>query len=107
MAFIPLGRICLNGHNIKEEKTNRCNLNAAIDIAMGCLYNLNRKYAPAPDRAAYYSYELEKRPLRYENLLKGLMNIKLGSMINYRNMERLFRSRFLRFLSESDAVLGF
>jgi hypothetical protein len=76
------------------------NLNSAIELAIGCLYNLNGKYVPASDRAVYYSYELENRPLRYEHLLKRLMNIKLGSIRNYSNREKVFRSQFLRFLDE-------
>lgn len=78
------------------------NLNAAIDIAIGCLYNLNGKYTPAPDRAVYYSYELEKRPARYDELLRQLMDIKLDSVENYWNREKLFKSEFLKFLSESE-----
>jgi len=80
------------------------NLNAAIDIAIGCLYNLNGKYAPAPDRALYYSYELEKRPGRYPELLQQLMDIKLDSIENYKNREQLFKEEFLKFVLESEPI---
>lgn len=80
------------------------NLNAAIDIAIGCLYNLNGKYTPAPDRALYYSYELRKRPGRYEELLQQLMDIKLDSIENYKNREQLFKADFLKFLFESEPI---
>jgi hypothetical protein len=80
------------------------NLNAAIDIAIGCLYNINGKYTPAPDRALYYSYELERRPERYEELLQQLMDIKLDSIENYRNREQLFKRHLLKFLFESEPI---
>ena len=80
------------------------NLNAAIDIAIGCLYNLNGKYAPAPDRALYYSYELERQPGSYEALLQQMMHIRLDSIDNYKNREELFKTQFLRFLSESAPI---
>ena len=80
------------------------NLNAAIDIAIGCLYNLNGKYTPAPDRALYYSYELDKRPPSYEELLQKLMDIKLDSIANYKSREQLFKDEFLKFLSKSEPI---
>jgi hypothetical protein len=80
------------------------NLNAAIDIAIGCLYNLNGKYTPAPDRALYYSYELDKRPPCYEELLLKLMDVKLNSITNYASREQLFKDEFVKFLSSSEPI---
>jgi hypothetical protein len=80
------------------------NLNAAIDIAIGCLYNLNGKYAPESDRALYYSYELERQPGGYEALLQHLMQIRLDSIENYKSREQLFKSDLLKFLIESEPI---
>jgi hypothetical protein len=91
-------------HRRNEPGQLHFNLNVAIDIAIGCLYNLNGKYTPAPDRALYYSYELDKQPPSYEELLQGLMAIKLDSMANYEGREQLFRAEFLKFLSESQPI---
>jgi len=86
----------------KEPEQLHVNLSAAVDLAIGCLYNLNGKYAPAFDRMAYYSYELEIKPTDYGSLLRALVTVKIGSMRSYRNREQAFKTRFLQFLDESN-----
>ena len=40
----------------------------------------------------------------YEALLQQMMHIRLDSIDNYKNREELFKTQFLRFLSESAPI---
>ena len=71
------------------------NLNIAIELGICCLYYLNGKYAPADDRKLYYTYELEKLPDNYKELLKELFRQKIDSKKDYERRKKLFQEEFL------------
>jgi hypothetical protein len=74
------------------------NLNSAIQLGINCLYYLNKKYAPAEDRKLYYTYELEKLPNDYENLMIELLKQKIDSKKDYARRRKLFMEQFLPIL---------
>ena len=71
------------------------NLNIAIQLGICCLYYLNGKYAPADDRKLYYTYELEKLPKNYDNLLANLFEQKIDSKEDYERRKELFFEEFV------------
>jgi hypothetical protein len=71
------------------------NLNIAIELGICCLYYFNGKYAPADDRKLYYTYELEKIPKNYDELLVKLFEQKIGSREDYERRKKLFMEEFI------------
>ena len=71
------------------------NLNIAIELGICCLYYLNGKYAPADDRKLYYTYELEKLPKAYDELLVRLFEQKIDSKDDYERRKKLFLDEFI------------
>ncbi|MDR2417535.1 MAG: hypothetical protein LBD79_00590 [Treponema sp.] len=71
------------------------NLNIAIELGICCLYYFNGKYAPADDRKLYYTYELEKLPKNYDELLIKLFEQKIGSKEDYERRKELFMEEFI------------
>ncbi len=71
------------------------NLNIAIELGICCLYYLNGKYAPADDRKLYYTYELEKLPRDYDELMVKLFEQKIDSKEDYERRKKLFMEKFL------------
>ncbi len=71
------------------------NLNIAIELGICCLYYLNGKYAPADDRKLYYTYELEKLPQNYDELMVKLFEQKIDSKEDYERRKTLFVEEFL------------
>ena len=59
------------------------NLNIAIELAISCLYYANGKYAPADDRKLYYTYNLNKIPENYDNLIVDLLRQDINSKKDY------------------------
>lgn len=74
------------------------NLNIAIELGICCLYYLNGKYAPADDRKLYYTYELEKLPQNYDELLVKLFEQKIDSKEDYERRKKLFIEEFLEIM---------
>jgi hypothetical protein len=71
------------------------NLNIAIELGICCLYYINGKYAPADDRKLYYTYELEKLPKNYEELLVKLFEQRIDSKKDYERRKKLFMDEFI------------
>jgi hypothetical protein len=74
------------------------NLNIAIELGICCLYYFNGKYAPADDRKLYYSYELEKLPKNYDELLVKLFEQKIDSKEDYERRKKLFIEEFIEMI---------
>jgi hypothetical protein len=74
------------------------NLNIAIELGINCLYYLNKKYVPAEDRKLYYTYELEKLPNNYEELIVKLLKQKIDSKKDYERRKKLFMEEFVAIL---------
>ncbi len=79
------------------------NLNRAIEQGIKALYYLNGKYCPAEDRMIYYSYNLDKKPDLYVELIDELMLIPSLSMEAYLAREEYFKEKFLSFLDAQNA----
>jgi hypothetical protein len=71
------------------------NLNIAIELGICCLYYFNGKYAPADDRKLYYTYELEKIPKNYDELLVRLFEQKIDSKEDYERRKKIFMEEFI------------
>ena len=71
------------------------NLNIAIQMGICCLYYLNGKYAPADDRKLYYTYDLEKLPKNYDELLVKLFEQNINSKEDYERRKKLFLDEFI------------
>ena len=71
------------------------NLNIAIELGICCLYYFNRKYTPADDRKLYYTYELEKLPKNYGELLVQLFEQKIDLNEDYERRKKLFLEEFI------------
>jgi hypothetical protein len=76
------------------------NLCRSFDIAVNCLFYINNLYAPAEDRALYFSYELEKKPDSYERLVEDMTVTRDLTLQGYREKETLFRERMIAFIEK-------
>jgi len=76
------------------------NINIAIELIISCLYYLNGKYAPADDRKLYYTYELNKLPDNYDELLVKLLSQKINSEKDYERRKKLFYEEFISILEK-------
>ena len=74
------------------------NLNIAIELGICCLYYCNGKYAPADDRKLYYTYELEKLPENYNELLVKLFEQKIDSREDYERRKKIFMEEFINIM---------
>ena len=74
------------------------NLNIAIELGICCLYYFNGKYAPADDRKLYYTYQLEKLPKDYEQLLIKLFEQRIDSKEDYERRKKIFMEEFISIL---------
>ncbi len=74
------------------------NLNIAIQESLKCLYYINGKFSPPEDRILYYSYELEKLPRGYSNIISELMKQSIDSWTDYKRREALFSQNIIQFI---------
>lgn len=78
------------------------NLNSAIRNAVKCLYYINGKYSAPEERALYYSFDLDKLPLDYENMMKNLYRQHIDSYEDYERRKKIFVEQFFGYLREQE-----
>lgn len=76
------------------------NLTKAINISIKCLFYINGKYSPAEDRALYFSFELEKKPEKYEKIIRNLSLVKELTLVKYMEREKLFKDRIIEYIEQ-------
>jgi hypothetical protein len=88
------------GKNKKWEKRGAYssmhqNINLAVQLGIKCLFYKNNKYAPADDRQLYYTFELDKLPKNYEQLMNELSKQKYNSKKDYERRIKIFKEEFM------------
>ncbi len=76
------------------------NLTTAIRAGIRCLFYINGFYAPADDRAIYYSHSLPDVPKEYGQLMNQILSVTPDSEDDYFRRESIFLEKFVRFIEE-------
>ena len=74
------------------------NLNAAIRAGIRALFYMNGFYAPAEDRALYYSYSLPKLPENYAAVISQACSQDSDSADDYFRREKVFMDHIVAFM---------
>ncbi len=74
------------------------NLNTAIRAGIRALFYLNGFYAPAEDRALYYSHSLPELPGNYAQLISQACSQDTESEEDYFRREKLFMEKIVGFI---------
>jgi len=76
------------------------NLSNAIEISIKCLFYINGKYSPAEDRALYFSFELEKKPENYKEIIIDLLLVKELTLVKYMERVKVFKDRIIEYIKQ-------
>ncbi len=77
------------------------NLNTAIRAGVRALFYLNGFYAPAEDRALYYSHSLPRLPENYAEVISQLFTQKADSEEDYLRREKIFVDNIVSFIEKN------
>ncbi len=81
------------------------NLNTAIRAGVRSLFYINGFYAPAEDRAVYYSHSLEKLPENYPALISQACDQRTDSEEDYCRREKIFMEEIVDFIERTNACI--
>jgi len=82
------------------------NLNTSINLAIKCIYYINRMYCPAEDRQLYYSFELKKKPDKFIDLIVRLKRQDMSSFDDYERRESIFNNELMEYIERNRPTIA-